>query len=654
MVKIKIIKEFETLKVGDIVESSKKSAENFVSQGYAVYVEEEPDTTKGKKRKKSSEDKKQEWLENNDKPEVHRRFVYKKMSLGMTTKEIIEQMQQTGFKKWVEFDKQYCSEMINLVRKQLDLKIDKRFYNARLLQDIYVEIDKKHIMDSREKMACFLVGVSAELPNHRDRVSVALKGDSSAGKDNLVETIFDLLPHNGNLFLTRGTQSAIEKEAVNFRRLALSEMNRRDKGANELLVETIKQLSEGGFSVLKQDANTGFKTTITINAPQKTCFYATTMTESDEELATRFLIIPVIGGAPKNRAVVHNTLDQVADVNSILQQNMESNWIADNINLLDHDLQVIVPYATLLKNDIDGKPIFDFKKERIKRDIKRLMSLTKAIAWLHQKQREIIEVKGTKIILAEPTDFITAMDIFMPFFNFTYSGLDHRIQKTLDKLRELQGKHDSQIFKYRFGAEYSGYVIRHLLQAELGIDSVDTIKSYIKKLKDKGYIEKTYYNENINPRAYLIKPIGYEQATNRVALAISLEPLVAYLQANITQEIIEKMYGKQKNLYFCSFFCVLSIFSGNLVATNLVATKSQKNILPDFDNSTWINPNEVVVSEEQVFDNPDDEIIAWVKANNRPDNWIEATKEFGDDIIDKMLTNGDLMENPNGHLKVVE
>ena len=40
MRKIKMLKEYKGIGIGEIIESSKKSAENFVSQGYAEYVEE--------------------------------------------------------------------------------------------------------------------------------------------------------------------------------------------------------------------------------------------------------------------------------------------------------------------------------------------------------------------------------------------------------------------------------------------------------------------------------------------------------------------------------------------------------------------------------------------------------------------------------------
>lgn len=59
MVKLRWLKDYKTIKAGEVAESSKKSAENFVSQGYAEYiVEEEKPKKKVVKKKVKTEKKK--------------------------------------------------------------------------------------------------------------------------------------------------------------------------------------------------------------------------------------------------------------------------------------------------------------------------------------------------------------------------------------------------------------------------------------------------------------------------------------------------------------------------------------------------------------------------------------------------------------------
>ena len=67
MVKLKWLKEWRIRKPGDISNVAKKSAENFISQGYAEYLEE-PKKKKTEKvvKKKTTEKKQRE-----DEPELN-------------------------------------------------------------------------------------------------------------------------------------------------------------------------------------------------------------------------------------------------------------------------------------------------------------------------------------------------------------------------------------------------------------------------------------------------------------------------------------------------------------------------------------------------------------------------------------------------------
>jgi len=274
--------------------------------------------------------------------------------------------------------------------------IDPRFLKADLLTHIHKELDKHHKLDHKEKLASFLIRTTAELKNPSDRCSAACKGDSSSGKDNLIKTVLNLFPEKDNYFLTRGTQAALEDGVADAKCIAFSEINKnRENGANSELTEVFKQLAEGGTDTLKKDPATGFRTIIRTKQEQKTLFYGTTETQSDEELETRYVVIPIKGYEEKNKIVVDSFLDGVCSPEEINNKKKEPNWIKNTIKRFENDLEIVIPYAKLLKNkikDVDGKEkyLFDLKKERVKRDVKRLISITKAIAWLHQKQRNIM------------------------------------------------------------------------------------------------------------------------------------------------------------------------------------------------------------------------------------------------------------------------
>lgn len=429
---------------------------------------------------------------------------------------------------------------------KLPQEIDERFNQENLLIDISNEISKDHIQDNREKLGAFLVGISGYLPNPKDHVSAAFKGNSSAGKDNIVLSILKHIPAEDWARATRITQSEMEDRLGGWKILAVSEINKNREGANSEIVETFKQIMEDGLRIFKKDNITGEPKEIEVE--QKTGFYGTTETQSDDELETRYIVIPIRGSEIKNRNVISTTLNKSASIEAILDRlKKEESWISKSIRGLDKNLDVLIPYANELKEKFETaegeKEIFDYSKERVKRDVKRLLSLTKAITWIYQKRRVILEVEDKKIIVAEPTDFLTALKIFTPFFNLSYSGLDPRFETTLEKIKDLEGKYTEEINNAFGDNTRADWVIRSELQRELGIDSVNTIKEYINSLKDKGLI-KVYWNES-HPRLYLIRPVN--RPISSLLEPITLQAMTCRLIGEWTGKDIYKNNNK-KNL----------------------------------------------------------------------------------------------------------
>lgn len=462
---------------------------------------------------------------------------------------------------------QVLSAQENKGKVQTEARLSPLFEKPDLLQRIWRTIDHDHKLDNKEKLALFIIAASSELPDPNDHVSAALKGDSSAGKDSAIKAVLKHFPEEETFFLTRGTAAALEDEAEEVKRIAFSEINKnRENGANKEITETFKQLAEGGTDVLKKDAYTGYRTTKRVKSSQKTLIYGTTEAESDEELETRYVIIPIKGYAKKNKVVVDDALDKAADYDYQINKQNNNSWIATSIKALDKELIPIIPFSHVLKEPIkDGDKeqyFFDYTKERVKRDAKRLLSLTKAITWLHQKQRCVKEYKGKRFVVAEPTDFITAVVLFAEFFNLTYSGIDYRIQKTLDTIRKLEGKHDAEIMTLGFPQEYYGYVLRHKLQEELGIQSLTTIKKYLSQLRDLGYIRDEFYDPNISQKGYLIRSEAINQGITRVSLPVTLIALIGTLTGCLTPENITKWYWNREistiNLDFLENECKFS------------------------------------------------------------------------------------------------
>jgi hypothetical protein len=482
-------------------------------------------------------------------------------------------------------------------QKKINAKIDNRFEASDLLNHIHAQLDKTHKLDHKEKLAVFIVAISGYLRDARDHCSCALKGNSSSGKDNVMDTVLSHIPKDDWLKVTRATMSTLEEDVINKTIIAFSEINKnREGGANADIVETFKQLAEGGTSTLKKDVKTGFKTAIRTEQKQKTLLYATTETESDEEMETRYVIAPIKGYREKNRIVVHDVLDKASDEEYYLEKNNhDESWIATTISLLEKDLQVIIPFSKVLSQSVDGKEIFDTRKDRVKRDVKRIMSLTRSITWIHQLQRKSKYVANMRFIYAEPSDFINALKIFADLVNLTYSGIDHRLQRLLEYVEENVGKHREEIKNMGFQEKYFDWVLRHKAQKALKIGSVKTIRDWCGKLADKNKIE-IYKDQYVNKRTVMIRPVHL--TSNNLALPVNIEEIDRLLQVWLESEDAKNIYQDHKITPF--------IIDFEDYGDDVDDDSDNSSMFSKENNMSESTCENLVVTEEYICDEPKD------------------------------------------------
>jgi hypothetical protein len=116
--------------------------------------------------------------------------------------------------------------------KKINARIDQRFESPELLKHIHAELDKRHKLDHKEKLAVFIVAISGYLRDSRDHCSCALKGNSSSGKDNVMDTVLAHIPKEDWIKVTRATMATLEEDVINKIIVAFSEINKNRR--NEL------------------------------------------------------------------------------------------------------------------------------------------------------------------------------------------------------------------------------------------------------------------------------------------------------------------------------------------------------------------------------------------------------------------------------------
>ena len=367
----------------------------------------------------------------------------------------------------------------------------KKFKGKTLLEDIRKELSKSHIGDNNLKMTAFLTTVSGLLHNPKRRMSLAVTGNSSEGKDNLIKTALKHTPKDVFIFLTSGTQATIEDDTKDKRIIAFSEMNiGRENGANKYLLEVIKQKTEGGTSAMKKDLRTGMKSARYEQGEQSSILYGTTESLMDEELKTRFIKGTIITDPTRIKRVNDNTLDTFSSPKMLLGETQEKDsWIRVGLtNFIRRNGDICLPYAKFLKDRINGKEIFDSNNPRSQRDLKRILSLTCAMTYLFQEQREKIKHNGINLLVSTPEDFINTLEISGEFFNQSYTGLDARANRVLEII-------DSSSMEW---------VERNFIQEKMET-TLNTIKEYCKTLLEVGLIEYSRgkdLNDRLNFTSY--------------------------------------------------------------------------------------------------------------------------------------------------------
>lgn len=360
---------------------------------------------------------------------------------------------------------------VNILNQALE-----KFKDKQLLKLILQELSKTHIGDDKLKMTLFLVCASGLLKNHKRRQSMGIVGNTSIGKNNVIETDLEHMPKESYIYVSNATQSTIEDDLKGKKIIAFKEMNfKKEDGANKHLLEILKQVTEGGTSAIKKDIRTGLKTSRFEEDEQKTIIYPTTESERDLEAETRFIFGNASSDYNKIKKVNDNTCDNFADLDKILNDSVKvDSWIRIGLTYFynDNKYEIYLPYAKLLKEQIKGIDIFDNSSPRSQRDIKRILALTCAMTYLFQEQRQKIDYKGVSILISEPQDFINTLKISSEFFNQTYSGLDERLTEVLKLIQEYEQE----------------WTPRDYLQEKLGI-SRNTIKDYCNTLSGEGCIE---------------------------------------------------------------------------------------------------------------------------------------------------------------------
>ncbi len=244
------------------------------------------------------------------------------------------------------------------------------------------------------KLMCYIAATSRKLD---EPLSILIQSRSAAGKSTLQDAIIMLIPNEDYIKYTRLTGQALfykEEDSLVHKLLAIEEEHgARDASYSIRNIQSSKYLS---IAATGKDPVTGKLKTeeYRVKGPVA-LMITTTEVELDYETSNRFVTLTIDESKEMTERILQKQREQ--ETLEGLIKKAETEQIVKrhhNAQRLLRPLQVINPYASYLT--------FPSESLRARRDHKKYLSLIKAIAFIHQYQREIKSITHN----GEPLQYI--------------------------------------------------------------------------------------------------------------------------------------------------------------------------------------------------------------------------------------------------------
>ena len=306
--------------------------------------------------------------------------------------------------------------------------------SGNLLDEVAADLERIGYTGERtNKLICYLAAVSRKLD---EPLSVLIQSRSAAGKSALQEAVLSLVPEEEALHYSRLTDQALfyqQEDALVHKLLAIEEAEGIGGAAYSIrAMQSAKRLT---VAATGKDPATGKMRTeeYTVRGPVAVML-TTTRTDFDPETMSRFLCLTVDESAEMTQRI-HESQRHGDTLEGLLARKTSDRVQRKHHNAqrLLEPLSVVNPHAERLR--------FPFESLRSRRDHKKYLGLIKAIAYLHQRQREVkqVEHEGELVRYVEVslTDIALANDLMSEVLAHSLSDLTPQAQRLLAVLREM-------------------------------------------------------------------------------------------------------------------------------------------------------------------------------------------------------------------------
>ncbi len=244
------------------------------------------------------------------------------------------------------------------------------------------------------KLVGYLAATSRKLA---DPLSVLIQSRSAAGKSTMQDAILSLIPDEDYIKYTRVTDQALfykDEDSLVNKILAIEEAE--GMGGAAYSIRNIQSAKKITVAATGKDPGTGKMRTEEYTVKGPVCvMITTTATAIDQETASRFIFLTIDESAEMTE-MIHRMQREAETLAGLVKAKKQDSIINKHhaAQRMLKPLGVVNPYSNYLS--------YPNHSLRSRRDHKKYLGLIRAIAFLHQYQREIktVEVDG------EPVEYI--------------------------------------------------------------------------------------------------------------------------------------------------------------------------------------------------------------------------------------------------------
>lgn len=342
-----------------------------------------------------------------------------------------------------------------------ELEAGAKLLESPALLDILLEAVNAggHVGETVNKKALILSVVSTRIKKQKSSISASTKGAPSSGKSVLVNEVISVCPQVWVYSLSRITTNALfylKGKDLSRKVLFVDEM----LGAADSDYGIRLAISEGQLKLLVTNKNAqGQLEAEEVNVPaENMCFISTTTKLSlHQEMETRVIDLYTDESERQTKEILKAEADEVDSEPAQTRRRL--------VQAALYQLQILdagIPFASLLSE------CFPTGKVRARRDFPKLLSLIRASALLHQRQREVVGGK----VLASIEDYRVAKEIADVIIAQTLKDLSPQEEQILDIIRAMQ---DEEV------------TVRKLYKNVTGITN-QRLKNIVGQLREKGFI----------------------------------------------------------------------------------------------------------------------------------------------------------------------